>query len=115
MDDKKTIDEMIEESLSIPDLKIIKSDLGRVYSPSHEESGEDGYVTYEELIYYPEFKREHVTPRSGVGHEDKNGEILEHVEFLWHDDEDCFGRKKPEFGYKFSEPKVIRMPYIVEI
>lgn len=101
---------MIEKSLAIPDLEVKRLELGKIYSPRSEEANEEGYIYYEDLIYYPEFEKQHVVPRTDVGHEDREGNIIKSVGFLFHDDEVVFDRFKPEFGYKFSLPKIEPSP-----
>jgi hypothetical protein len=107
---KKKIREMIDKSLAIPDLEVKHLELGKIYAPRNEDADEDGYIYYEDLIYYPLFEKQHLIPRSDVGHKDQDGNIIKDVGFLFHDDELVFGRFKPEFGYKFSKPEVEPLP-----
>ncbi|WP_404331608.1 hypothetical protein [Mesobacillus maritimus] len=100
----KKIDELISESLKYTDLEIRQSELGLVYRPNHEESDKNGYLRIKNIEDYPEFNREIVSPKVGVGHIDPlTGDRLRHVEFLQYDEEEIFGKKMPENGYKYSK------------
>lgn len=110
LDNKKELDDLIEEALSYPDLEIRDAVLGKVYDPENE-SATDGYIEISNITDYIMFEKWMVEPRLGVGHKIKDkDEILRYVEFLNYDEEEMYGKELSEFGFKFSKAIPNREP-----